>query len=59
MTAQIDWSAVFTARPDLEAPGYQETCEAMKAAPPRPRKATKRRAERKGRYPSAKHGVDS
>ena len=29
---EIDWTAIFQARPDLAPPGYQEATEAAKAA---------------------------
>ena len=57
---QIDWTAIFTLRPDLEPPGYAETVIDMHENPSEHVK--QRRRDRSSgmpaHWPSLKHGAD-
>ena len=54
-----DWQQIFTARPDLTPPGFQECLDKMRNDPnPRRHKKARGKAGKQGKFPGLKHGVD-
>ena len=55
---QPDWRAIFTLRPDLDPPGYDEAFLDMLENPrERPARGTVRGKGKEARFPSLKHGA--
>lgn len=58
--AQIDWTAIFTLRPDLDPPGYRATVNDMHEHPSEQvrQRRRDRSSGRPAHWPSLKHGAD-
>ena len=55
----LDWEKIFSRRPDLNPPGYEEACAAAKVkSQGRKHSSSRRKGKgRKGKFPSLKHGA--
>ena len=57
--AYPDWQAIFTARPDLNPPGYDQLIDEMRNNPWRnPKRRVSRTKDTRGRYTGLKHSAD-
>ena len=54
-----DWQQIFTARPDLNPPGYDQLLQDMRNDPnPRRHKKARGKAGKQGKFPGLKHSAD-
>jgi len=59
--AQPDWTEIFTARPDLSPPGYNQIIEDMRNnpwKPPHKKARSKPGKQGRGSFPGLKHSAD-